>query len=63
MTEVDIKDSSCFDSLLIKKDVVLPLKFVMDGLVGSFRAGELERATRNGDGRVQLEKRINLVMN
>jgi hypothetical protein len=30
----------------------LPLKFVMDGFVGSFDAGELERTTRKDDGRV-----------
>jgi hypothetical protein len=34
--------------------VLLPLKFVMDGFVGSFDTGEIERTTRKGDGREQL---------
>jgi hypothetical protein len=36
--------------------VFLPLKFVMDGFVDSFDAGEIERTTRKGDGRGQLQK-------
>jgi hypothetical protein len=38
------------------KFVFLPLKFVIDGFVGSFDGGELERITRKGEGRGQLEK-------
>ena len=34
----------------------LPLKFVIDGFVGSLGPGEFDRTTRNGDGRAQLTK-------
>ncbi len=31
-----------------------PLKFVIDGFVGSFSPGEFDRTTRNDAGRAQL---------
>jgi hypothetical protein len=39
--------------------VILPLKLVIDEFVDGFDVGEIERTTRNGDGRGQLfNKRI-----